>query len=238
MKKALLIISACLLLLTSCKKNSNEPEQNTPEVNPDQVKYPGKISSFDGYDVYYNNDGLLTSYSYHDPQSGNQKVTVTLNWSANIMTLNNTSLWGTTNAVYNRNIVGNCLESSQDIYNHWQYDSLNQLKTLNGVTYYWSNENIDSIRYSGQIEIYEYSSMLDTRDFGRKFIPALPMLQGYFCKNLLSKTIHLNSTRDTVNINHYTYLFNTSNRVIRETKTVYVNNTAQSITAVNFSYYE
>lgn len=237
MKKALIILSVfALAAFTACKKSDNEPEKEKEE-NPDETKYPGKVSSFDGYEVFYNTDGLLTSYSYHDMQSANQKVTVTLNWEADKMTFHNTSLWGTTNAVYNRNASGYCLESSQDIYNHWQYDSLNRLKTMNQITYYWSGQNIDSLKYYGYTEIYEYTTSLETRDYGRKFIPGLPMLSPYLNRNLKLKTIRLDGNRDTANINYYVYEFNSANRVIKETETVIANG-AQTIYTSNFSYYE
>lgn len=230
----------CLLfvpLLFACKKDDNDQKEEI--ATEDRGPYPGRLSSYAGYPIYYNSDGLLTEYAYDDLQVAFQKRVVTLKWASDKMTLDRTgTAFGTVHAIYNRNAAGYCLESPDDIFNHWQYDSLFQVTTMNNVSYYWSNGNIDSLKYYGYTEIFEYSSAFETRNFGALYIPALPYLDQFRSKNLRTKTTRLNGARDTVVIKNYTYQFNAANRVIREIESDVQNDTVHAVFTSNYTYYE
>jgi len=147
--------------------------------------------------------------------------------------------FGPVHAVYNRNIAGYCQQSSQDYAHTWQYDTLNRVKTLDGIKYYWGGENVDSIQYYGYTEIYEYSTVIESRNIGMKFIPRLHGLYPIIGKNLRISMTRVNtSTRDTIDAHHYSHQFNAAGRVIKETDTTLVHDSIRNIVTGSYSYYE
>ncbi|MCD6068273.1 MAG: hypothetical protein K0S33_3099 [Bacteroidetes bacterium] len=240
MRKILFGITVCSLLFASCKKSEPEPEKTPDDPDYEGGPYVGKLKVFDGLPVLYNSDGQLTKYNYHEWQSANALCTVKMKWEMDKMTYDMSgSPFGVSHAVYPRNSSGNCLPSPQNPTNTWTYDSLNRLSTLNSISYYWSPDgNIDSIQYLGMVEIYTYSSALETRDYGNKFMPIITQLPKYLNKNLRTKTVRLDASRDTLNVNEYTHQFNTVGWVIQETEIIKVNGTVQSSGVYQFEYYE
>jgi hypothetical protein len=239
MKNVFIAILLFTSLFTACKKSDSKDPDKKEESDPNKQPYPGRLSSFWGYPVYYNSQGLLTEYSWDEFQNANQKSTATLIWESDKMTHERTGgAFGLNHAVYNRNASGNCLPSQQDPATSWTWDSLNRLQTVEGINYYWTGENVDSIQYLGYTEIYQYSTALETRNFGMKFIPRLDRLIPYFTKNLRIKSTRLSSNRDTVDVHYYGHEFNAAGQVIKETDTTKVHGTAQNITVGHFTYYE
>lgn len=238
MKKILTALTLYSLLFFACKKNDSNDPGETPD--PNRQSYPGRLSMFSGYAVYYNSEGLLTEYSFNDFQNANEKSTVKLNWQSSTMTFDRTGgAFGLVHAVYNRNAGGYCMQSAQDNAHTWQYDSLNRVKTLDGISYYWTGENVDSIRYLGYTEMYEYSAAIESRNIGMKFIPRLLSLYPIIGKNLRVKMTRVNSSsRDTIDVHYYGHAFNAAGLVIKETDTTKLHDTIRNIVSANYSYYE
>lgn len=235
-KKFLAGLTVLSLFLLSCKSKTEEPEPDDPNKKP----YPGRLSTYSGYPVYYNSEGLLTEYSFNDSQNANLQSTVTLSWTPTEMTFSRTGgAFGLTNAIYKRNTAGYCAQSEQDYAHDWQYDSLNRVKLLDGIAYFWNGENIDSIRYLGYTEIYEYSTALESRNIGMKFIPRLLHNYPIMGKNLRIKMTRVkSSTRDTTDTHRYGHAFNAAGWVVRETDTTRIHDTIRNIVSGTYSYYE
>lgn len=230
MKKIVTAISACLFLLAACVKD------NTPAFDG---AYLGKIKSINTnqWTFKYTEDGLLAEYKYN--LTGVVPGTATLTWESGQVTCADGIGYTYTRP---RNALGYATPGSGDQQsgNSWTYDSLHQVISLNGINYYWSNGNIDSLALGMAVAIYEYSSDLDTRDYGAAFVPLLTHFPIYNLriKNLPSKITQLNPSGDTVSIRHYTYEFDSLGRIGKETENLEANGMNQVVGQKIYTYYE
>lgn len=229
MKTNYLALALAILCLTSCNKDNEEPEFDGSA--------PGKVKSINnGYWSFkYTEEGLLSEYNYTNAGLVN---TASLTWNSNQVTCHDGQAY---HFVRPRNAAGYATPGSGDASagNNWTYDISHNVIYLNGINYYWSNGNIDSLTLGSSVTIFEYSTLLDNRDYGAKFVPLLTNFPVYNIpvKNLKTKYVQLNQDRDTVSIRTFTYLFDGSNRVSKETEHELISGSAQYITERNYTYY-
>ena len=232
MKLPLLMMVALCLSMSACKKDNQEPDE--PEFDG---SYPGKIKDINGsaWKFYYTEDGKIAEYKYN--YFGITK-TATVTWESNQVICNDGIGFTYTRPF---NSAGYAIPGSGDISSgqNWSYNSDNTIAQLSGANYYWTNGNIDSVVLGTTRTIYEYSSNLDTRDFGARYIPQLSNFPVYNLnvKNLKTKSTTLNGT-DTVSVKLYTYTFNSNNRVASELVDIVTDSDTSYYSLRNYSYYE
>ncbi len=230
MKYLTILLLSSLFVIYSCKKEDKEPE-NTKE----EGSYPGKIKSInDNYmRFYYTDDGKIAKYDYN--YYGTMK-TATVTWESNQVICNDG--YGFTNT-HPFNSAGYALPEISNV-NGWVYDSLNQVISLKGANYFWSNGNIDSIKFGSSLTIIEYTNDLDTRDFGANRIPVLSNFAGYNLneKNLRSKVIQFDAVGDTSSVRLYTYTFDDKNRISSQLINIISNGDTSYLSLRNYKYYE
>jgi len=234
MKKLPFYFIALVLILVSCKKDSSEPEDENVETGA----YPGKVKSINGnyWKFYYTEDGKLSEYEYN--YFGIIK-SATLTWESGQVTCNDGIGY-----IYTRplNSAGYATPGNNDQQtgNDWTYDVDNHVTSLNGIDYYWSNGNIDSLKLGNALTVFEYTSYLETRDLGARFVPLLTNFPVYNLnlKNLVSRSIQFDAAGDTSSIRLYSYSFDGNNRVTNETVHVVSNGDTSYLEAWNYLYYE
>lgn len=231
MRIALLGILLCSIVVSSCKKKDNDPE---PEFDGSS---PGKVKSINnGYWSFkYTEEGLLSEYKY---TTSGLLFTAYLTWETNQVKCADGQAYNFTRP---RDIAGYAIPGSGDVSagNNWTYDAVHNVTYLNGINYYWSNGNIDSLTLAGTVAIFEYSTSLDNRDYGAKFVPLLTNFPVYNIpvKNLKTQYVQLNSQSDTISIRTFTYILDASNRVSKETEHELISGTPQYVTERNYEYY-
>lgn len=229
MRIALLGIVIIPIILYSCKKKENEPEFDGSS--------PGKVKSINsGYRSFkYTEDGLLAEYKYN---IGGILNTATLTWEANQVTCIDGQAY---NFIRPRDNAGYALPGNSDDLagNNWTYDGSHKVTYLNGINYYWSNGNIDSLTLAGSVTIFEYSLDLDNRNYGANFVPLLTNFPVYNMpvKNLKTRYVQLNPQRDTVSIRTFTYQLDGTSRVVQETEYENSSGTPQYLSQWNYEYY-
>lgn len=229
MRIAFFGILLCSIVATSCKKKENEPEFDGSS--------PGKVKSINNghWSFKYTEEGLLSEYKY---TIGGLLNTAYLTWETNQVTCADGQAYNFTRP---RDIAGYAIPGNGDVSagNNWTYDADHNVTYLNGINFYWSNGNIDSLTLGSSVTIYAYSTSLDNRDYGAKFVPLLTNFPIYNMpvKNLRTQYVQLNAQRDTVSIRTFTYLFDASNRVSKETEHELISGTAQYVIERNYEYY-
>ena len=195
MKIILIGIFTCTLLFVSCKKKNNTTNNNN---NAFDGTFSGKVKSMNGghWTFLYTEEGLLSKYTYNYSMGYGS---ATLTWDTNQVECND----GVGYVFYRpRNAAGYALPGSgdQQTGTYWNYDASNHITSMDGMNYYWSIGNIDSMIFGGVTTLYEFSLDIETRDMGADFVPELTHFPVYNLntKNFVSKTFQLDSVRDTI----------------------------------------
>lgn len=223
LKFGLPLMLVCFVL-SACKKG-NDPDPDDTHLGS---AYTGKVAGYQDKPLYYNSEGLLVEYS---PNSSN---TYQLEWTENKLTIRKKSD-GTIVEEYQRDADGYCLGPD------WMYDSQHQTTTWFGNPFYWSNGDVDSAGTTVKT-VYHYTTDLDTRDYGYRFIPSLPGGMRPVVSLHLPSVAYSISSADTTNRDEFSYEFDGQGRVVKETVTTtpYVNGVPQtsSISKVtSYTYY-
>lgn len=230
--RTLILSIATLALLIACKKKNTE---DPITVDPNDGAYSNRVKSINNgsHTFKYNADGTLKSYSY------NTSDTAKITYSA-------TEIYCDEGIGYQfyrpRDAAGYALPGTQDLNSGktWSYTADHKVAHLNGIDYYWSNGDIDSLIFQGTKTTFSYLSNLETRNYGAQFTPYLIHFPQYNLgvTHLKSNQVQYNLQGDTISYRTYSYQFDASGRVISETTTENITNPPTLFATNYYTYWD